>query len=79
MLNAARYIDAAGTETRNSEERRVSRFLPRDPAQVFYRKLLSEFDEDQLLNLECDIEYFLASGVMSPSLSGMLNAAPIAA
>lgn len=79
MLDAARTIDAPGSETRKIGGRRTSRFLPRDPAQVIYRRLLSDFDEDQLLNLECDIEYFLASGVMSPWLSGMLNAAQKAA
>ena len=79
MLNAALTVENAAPKTGNVEIRRVSRFMPRDPAQVVYRRMLSELDEDQLVSLETDLEYYLAGGEMSKSLCSVLDAGHAAA
>ena len=79
MFNAAHETGPTSCDSLENRPRSVAHFAPGDPAQVVYRKLLAAFDEDDLVNLESDIEYFLAGGPMSPALSGMLGAADTAA
>ena len=77
MLNAAKIIE---TDTHDAIGlRRVSRYLPNDPAQVAFRRLLSELDEEQLMSVETDLEYYLAGGTMSKRLTSLLDAGDRAA
>jgi hypothetical protein len=79
MPNVAHQSDSVPCDRLENRPRSIARFAPGDPAQMVYRKLLADFDEDDLVDLESEIEYFLAGGPMSPALSAMLGAADGAA
>lgn len=75
MLNAAN-IDAPRNDSHTGH---AERFTSRDPSQIVYRRLLAMLDEDQLIDIETDISYFVQGGEMSRHLSALLTAADKAA
>ena len=65
------------SEPRTTRPIRVAsrQFTPCDPAQVVYRRMLSELDDDQLVEVETDIVYFLNSGEFTGRLVALMDGA----
>ena len=65
----------SGCSTVFAEQAKASRkvFHKEDPAQHAFRALLSLLDDNELVSLENEIDFYARSGLVSPMMDQLLN------